>query len=257
MKGAFLWLCLTACAALQLGCVSEPVTESALHSQGTASEVARVNTQLGLAYLVEGQLSLALERLQTAAQADPDYSTAQNGLGLVYDRLKMPHKAEEHFKRAIRANPSDSAAQTNYGSFLCRHGRIDEGEKYFMKAAKNTLYDKPELAYVNAGVCKRGDGDLKTAESHFRSALQIDPRFPVALLNMAELTYDAKRYMSARAYLQRYNEVGTQTSRSLWLGILVEGELGDKDAVSSYAMLLRANYPDSRETQLLLESGVQ
>lgn len=257
MKGTVLWLCIFALCVLESACTTQSKRDSRSSAGGTSSEIAKVNTQLGLAYLREGQLELALDRLNSALEADPYYSTAHNGLGIVYDRLNMPDKAEDQFKEAIRLNPSDSAAQTNYGSFLCRHGRIDEGETHFQKAVENSLYDKPEVAYVNAGLCKRRAGDVETAETYFRAALRFDPKFPVALLNMAEVSYERKRFLSARAYLQRYNEVGVHSSRSLWLGIRVERELGDMDAVSSYAMLLKANYPDSRETQMLLESGVQ
>ena len=257
MKGTVLWLCIFLLCVLQSACTTEHKRDSASSSGGTTSKIARVNTQLGLAYLREGQLAPALDRLNTALEADPYYSTVHNGLGLVYDRLNMPDKAEGHFKKAIRLNASDSAAKTNYGGFLCRHGRFDEAEKYFQKAVENSLYDKPEIAYVNAGLCKRRAGDAEMAETYFRSALRIDPKFPVALLNMAEVSYERKHFLSARAYLQRYNEVGVRSSRSLWIGVRVERELGDMDAVSSYAMLLKATYPDSRETQMLLESGVQ
>lgn len=218
---------------------------------------ADINTQLGIGYLRTGKLDLALDRLNKALQADPDFATAHNAIGLVYDRLNDPEKAEAHFARAVELNPSDPAARTNYGGFLCRHGRSEEGVQLLLAAAKDTLYDKPEVAYTNAGICKRAANDLSDAESYFRSALRINPRLPVALLNMAELSYEQKRYLPARAYLQRYSEVGEVGPRSLWLGVRVEGELGDKDALASYAMLLRGRYPDSRETQLLLESDYQ
>ena len=54
---------------------------------------------------------------------------------------------------------------------------------------------------------------------------------------------------------ERYLELADHTAKTLWLGIRVERDLGDRNTASSYAMLLKANYPDSRETRLLLESG--
>ncbi len=74
---------------------------------------------------------------------------------------------------------------------------------------------------------------------------------------MAELSFEAEQYLAARGYMQRYEQVSRHNSRSLWLGIRIERKLGDKDAVSSLAMLLKANYPDSPETRLLIESGVR
>jgi len=40
----------------------------------------------------------------------------------------------------------------------------------------------------------------------------------------------------------------------LWLGIKIERVLGDKDNEASYAIQLRKQYPNSAETQLLLNS---
>lgn len=257
MKSTLHWLCISLLCVLQLACATGSSKEQAAAPGTTNSQLARVNTQLGLGYLRNGQLELAWERLNAAVQADPGYATAHNGLALAYDRMNEPKKAEEHFKRAIELNPSDSAAQTNYGAFLCEHGHIDEGEKYFLKAVENPLYDKPAMAYSNAGLCKLRADDRSGAEVYFRAALRADPRFPVALMNMAQISFDNQAYMAARAYMQRYEEVSEHNPRSLWLGIRIEEMLGDKDAVSSLAMLLKANYPDSRETQLLLESGVK
>jgi type IV pilus assembly protein PilF len=257
LKGTSLWLGISLVCALQLGCATDGSNDSQAGPGGTTSQIAIVNAQLGLGYLRSGQVDLAWERLSTALKADPEYATAHNGIALVYDRLNDAEKAEEHFKRAIELNPDDSAAQTNYGVFLCERGRFEEGGQYFLKAVENPLYNKPAMAYANAGTCKLRAGDPSAAEKYFRAALRADPRFGVALLSMAELSFDNEQYLAARAYMQRYEEVSKHNSRSLWLGIRIEKKLGDKDAVSSFAMLLKANYPDSRETQLLLESGMQ
>ena len=84
--------------------------------------------------------------------------------------------------------------------------------------------------------------------------MQIDPRLPGALLQMAKISFDKKRFMSGRAYLQRYQEVAPWTSEGLWLGILVERQLGDKNAARAYEKKLRQNFSDSNEMRLLLES---
>jgi len=250
------WIGTAMLCALQLSCASQPAQESGA-SPATARQIASVNTQLGLGYLRNGQTELAWERLNTAIDADPDYATAHNGIALVYDKRGDTAKAEKHFLRALAINPADSAAQMNYGVFLCQHGRIDEGEEYFLKAVENPQYDKPAMAYTNAGMCRMRDDDDAQAETYFRAALRANPAFPVALLNMAQLSFDDREYLAARAYMQRYEQVAKHNSRSLWLGIRIEERLGDKDAVSSLAMLLKANYPDSPETQLLLQSGMQ
>ncbi len=74
---------------------------------------------------------------------------------------------------------------------------------------------------------------------------------------MSDLSYNQGNYLSARGYLQRYLEIANHTPISLWLGIRIERELGDKNALSSYALSLRNNFPDSKEARLLQESGAK
>ena len=71
---------------------------------------------------------------------------------------------------------------------------------------------------------------------------------------MSGISYDLERYLPSRGYLQRYLEIAKHTPKSLWLGIRIERELGDRDALASYALQLENGYPDSQETRLLLES---
>ncbi len=240
--------------ALLSACQSTPVQPTGTVPQA-ANRLAEVHTQLGIGYLREGKLEQAYDRLERALDADPNYSTAHNAMGLLQERLKNPRRAEEHYRRAVSVNPRDSAAQNNYGGFLCRQERYEEGEARIIKVTEDPLYKSREIAYTNAGLCMRRAGNNEKAERYLRSALQINPKIPQALFAMSELSYENAQYLTARAYLQRYLEVASHTPQSLWLGVRVERELGDKNTASSYAMLLRSNYPDSRETQLLLESG--
>lgn len=241
------------------GCQTAAVDDETINPAAgqTTNKVADLQTQLGIGYLRQGKLELAWQRLHKALEHDPSYSTANNAMGLIHEQLGQPDKAEEFYERAVRDNPGDSSAQNNFGRFLCTQGRYEEGEQRLLRALKNTLYRSPQVAYANAGMCAKSSGNPDKAEDFFRRALEISPKIPVALINMAEISYDTKKFLSARAYLQRYTELGLQTPHSLWLGIRVEGELGDKNAVSSYAMRLKTQYPDARETQQLLDSGMQ
>ena len=74
---------------------------------------------------------------------------------------------------------------------------------------------------------------------------------------MAKLSFETGRYLPARGYLQRYVAAAKHTAESLWLGIQIEQQLGDKDAISSYALLLKNTFPDSDQARLLRESGTK
>jgi type IV pilus assembly protein PilF len=95
------------------------------------------------------------------------------------------------------------------------------------------------------------------AEQFFRKALDVNPALPSALLQMSRLSFDQKKYLPARGYLQRYIAVAPHTAESLWLGVRIENQLGDYNAVSSFALLLRNQFPGSNEARQLLESGLK
>ena len=235
-----------------LGCQSAPVNQP---QQVDYSKLAEVNSELGMQYMQKGDYEIALEKFERALDADPRYVDALNGLGLLRARLGQNDKAEANFRRAIAIAPDNSSALNNYGQFLCLQGRHAEGQKQFLKAVENPLYKLPAVAYSNAGTCARAAGDPQTAETHFRSALALDDRLPPALLQMAELSFELERHLQARGYLQRFEDAARRhTARTLWLGIRIERALGDRDAEASYALQLEKNFPDAKETQLLLES---
>ncbi len=213
-----------------------------------------IYVQLAIAYMREGQLSAALQKIKTGLDLDPSNAEAHNVIALLYERLGELGLAEQHFQYAARLQPRNSYVHNAYGTFLCKRQRFEEATREFEEALANPLYQTPEVALTNAGVCVRRKDDKNGAEALFRKALQHNPRFPSALSHMAQISYEAGNMLSVRAYLQRYHEVARSTAASLWLGIRAERTLGDKDLLASYEILLRGDFPDSNEVQLLNKS---
>jgi type IV pilus assembly protein PilF len=202
----------------------------------------------------DGQYEMALEKLNRAREAKPDYPPTYNALGVLYQKLGVYDVAENNFKKAIKLNPKDSPTLNNYGLLLCQTQRFEEADEIFLRAVNNPLYATPELAYNNAGTCALNNGEIEMAEHYFEEALKRDPGIGATLIQMSELSYGQGNYMPARGYLNRYLESNRHSSKSLWLGIRIERELGDKDAVSSYALLLRNQFTGSKEAELLSQS---
>ena len=219
------------------------------------SSPARLNVELGKAYIHEGDFKQAMTKLQRAIEQSPNYAEAHGALAILHWRLGELDKAERAFREAIRLNPDDPQLHNNFGVLLCEQQRYELAEQQFMQALTNPLYETPEHSYTNAGLCALRRPDHTLAEKHFRAALQKNPRFAPALLRMGEISFDGQHYLQARAYLQRYSEVAQPTAESLWLGVRTERKLGDRNAASNYALRLRSNFPDSEQTRLLLESN--
>ena len=237
--------------------VNNPSSSQTIRPSHVTNEAAAANLNLGIAYLKEGKYEEALKKLQRAREADPAHPSIYNVLGLLYQQINDFDKAEKHFNKALSLDNTNSSTLNNYGNFLCQQDRIEEALETFARAADNPLYQTPELAITNAGLCLYNNTRKDEAKVKFQEALKINPRMPQALIKMCEFSVDDFNYLSARAYLQRYQQVSRHTARSLWLGIQIERELGDKDAVSSYALLLKNSFPDSDEAAALLNSKVE
>ncbi len=222
-------------------------TDSALTNQ------ARAHTELGAAYLKESKFEIALEEFNIAIRNDPDYPLAYNGIGLVYSALGENAKADAAFQKALQLNPNSSESHNNYGNFLCKTGQYEESIKHFLDAVKNPLYETPHLAYANAGICSIRNKDFINAERYLIASLQLQPLMHPAAYHLANIQFNRGDAKTAKATLQN-TLIAAPSPEVLWLGIKIERVLGDKDNEASYAIQLRKQYPNSAETQLLLNS---
>lgn len=241
-------------------CASQPKAPTSLNPPQPAAkpaspqERARIHTELAALYYSRGNHGVALQESMVAVEADPQYGPAYNVLGLVQMELKEDGAAERSFQQALAINPNDSEANNNYGWFLCNRGREKEAIAYFLAAVRNPLYQTPELAYTNAGICARKLGRDKDAESYLLQALKLQPGQPRALQALAEIHYQRGDYSGTKQLVGRFLEVAQPTPEVLWLGVLSARGLGDRNAEASYGLQLRRRFPDSKEA-LALKSG--
>jgi type IV pilus assembly protein PilF len=217
-------------------------------------DAAIANTQLGLAYMREGDLATARSKIERALEQDPNTATTQMAAGFLYDRLGDDKKADAYFQRALKLGKDDPMVMNNYAAFLCRKGDKKQGEAYFLQAAVSPLYRTPEVAYANAGRCARADGRPKDAEKYFREALAIKADQLDSLFEMASLYYEIGSYMQARAFLERYAASAPESAASLWLGYRIERALGDYEQAQRVAAKLKRDFALTPEVGLLLEA---
>lgn len=234
-------------AIIVAGCASTPPPVE----RRAGDPAAEVNTELGIEYLRAGRTDLAREKLDKARRLDPDYAPVHNALGLLHERVGDLDDADAAFRQAIRLDPNDANYRNNYGTFLCRRRRPNEADAEFRKALEDKFYQTPEIVYTNAGICAASKPDLDKADAYFTAALDANPRFAPALLQMARLSVDRGDHAAARGWLTRLWQQSPPSPETLLLAVRNETAAGEGEAAGEYARLLRERFPDSPEVHLL------
>jgi len=229
------------------GCSSSQPSDP--DTKTNARRAAESNTQLGLEYMNRGQLEVALGKLKKAVKDDPTYASGHTVLAVLYERLGETQLAGKHYQKAAQADPTNGDVNNNYGVYLCKTGKEQEGISHLLKALDDPFYRSPAAALANAGSCAMNSDMLADADNYLRRALKYDPRFPDALLLMANLNYRQNNNMGSRAFLQRYEAVAPQTAASLMLGYEIETAMRDGKTARQYLSMLNSQFPESAEAE--------
>lgn len=208
---------------------------------------AKINAELGRGYMQQGEYKRAMEKLQTSLIYNPKHDKAHHYLAQLNRLLGDTDGAIKHYQIAIELSPHNSQLRNNYGAYLCEQKNYKEAEIHFLLAIEDPLFEGKLQAYENIGLCAYEAGELDKAEKYLRKALLIHPKLPYSLIQMAKIYFDNGEYLRARAFLQRYEEVGPVTAESLWLGVQIEYQLDDRDTMQRYATELSRNFPDTEQ----------
>jgi type IV pilus assembly protein PilF len=223
--------------------------------KASPQRMAATNVQLAIEYMKLGKLSDSRDFIEQALSEDPQSPNVQMWAGIVYEKLRDPVRAEHGYASAYRLGKKDPTIVIAYAGYLCRTGKAVEGEKLFVETATSPLYQTPEVAWIDAGVCVRGTGDVVDAERYFNRALAIRPNLPEAMLQLGNIAFDRGDAAQSLDIVQRYLSVNPPTPEILWLGFRVQRKLGDPVAAAVFARRVQTEFPDSAQAQML-RSGI-
>ncbi|MDP9087143.1 MAG: type IV pilus biogenesis/stability protein PilW [Pseudomonadota bacterium] len=231
-------------------CHSQPVYQRPVQSyKKEPAQAAQANMQLALEYMKLGKLATARECVERALKEDSGNAYVQETAGIVYERVNEMANAERAYEAATRLGKNDPNIAGARAGFLCRTGKTAAGEKLFNEVARNPLYQTPEVALVNAGVCVRSAGNLLDADRYFTRALAIHPNMPEGLLQQGNVAFDRGDAQQALDIVQRYLAVNPPTPEVLWLGFRAQRKLGDAVAAAVYARRVQTEFPNSEQAQ--------
>lgn len=239
------------------GCVSTGGGVSG--SKGTNEQraaAAQTNVQLAAGYVRQGRMEIALEKIQRALELNPSSAEAHSVAGVIYEQIGDFENAKQHYRRAVRLNGESGQVLNNYGQFLCRTEQYEEGIEHLLRAILDPFYETPAVALTNAGHCAGRLGQNERAEAYYRRALKLDDDYPDALIRLSQLLLNAGDAFRARAFLQRYESVAAPSPDALALGLRIECDLHNQEAVEAYAGRLKKLFPDSDQAKSLHDKAV-
>ena len=226
--------------------VSRPMSEQVGNDKARRSAKAR--TDLGMAYMRNGRIGIAMDEARAAIEADPGYAPGHLLLGMTYAIQEQPELARPHFENAARIAPGDPEINEAYGWYLCSRGREAEGLHRLEAAARNPYYSKPGQSWFNAGLCYMRLQNFTEAEQRFQRALQADDSNLVARLALADASFRLGNFPRAKHWLDQSMQRMSRTPADvLWLAARVEHQLGNTQAVRVFGNRLLQDYPNSEE----------
>lgn len=197
-------------------------------------EAAIYNTQLGMAYLKQGDKPRAKRKLLTALDLDPSSANSNAAMAYFLEQTGEADKAIIYYQKALALSPKSGEQLNNYGTFLCREKNYKEAEKYFMLAVKDTRYINTAGAYENAGLCAAAIPNYTQAKTHFINALKQDSQRKQALYELVKIELKQNNSNDALHYLQQYSSLTLNDLNLLNLAIESSHNAGKRKAELFY-----------------------
>lgn len=178
------------------------------------NEAAKINAQLGMAYLEQKNVQRAKMKLLLALSQGPDIPEPWYSMGYFLEATGDKDEAAKYYLKAVTIAPDRGDTQNNYGTFLCRQGKYNESIKHFLLATKAQNYLDPAAAYENAGLCSMKSASYKNAAGYFKQALLKDPGRNLSLLKLVEANVKLGHYKEAKSFMVQYQIVAAPTPES-------------------------------------------
>lgn len=202
-------------------------------------DAASYNTQLGLAYLNQGDRPRAKRKLLTALAQAPDSPEANASMAYFLEKCGDMERAAVYYRKAMALAPKNGAQLNNYGAFLCRRGQYSQAESYFLKAIDDVQYIHTAGAYENAGICAAAIPNYTKAKMYFVKALEQDPSRRQSLYELVKIEVKLGHESAAVTYLQKYPSIVLSDPTLLALAIKVAHKAGMFTLEANYKLRLQ------------------
>lgn len=229
----------------------ETFTES---DEPEARKRATNRLKLAVLYFQDGKYNFALDEIKQAILTDPNWFEPYGMRALIQMQTGDYPQSEASFQKALSINPNSSDLKHNYGFLLCKMKRPEQAMKLFGAALADPAYGQRAKTWAEQGRCQLANGQKTEAEASFMRSYELDAGNASTGYNLATLLFQRGELVRAQFYARRVNNGERASAESLWLGIKIERNLGNRDAQLQLEAQLRKRYSQSREA-MALERG--
>jgi type IV pilus assembly protein PilF len=134
-------------------------------------EAAKINAKLGTAYLEQGDVVRAKNKLLLALEQNPNDAVVNTALGYFFAKTAEPQFAEKYYLVAIRLATAKGGVWNKYGEFLFKQQRYQEALSFFLLAAHDFYNTNIGVAYANASLAAKKLGQEQRAKIFWQKAL--------------------------------------------------------------------------------------
>lgn len=217
-----------------------------LQEENTAKENARqnrkeassLNTRLGLAYLKQGDVPRAKQKLLSALDYAPDSAESNGAMAFFLEKTADFNQAKKYYLKALSLARGSGEQLNNYGAFLCRRGQYAQAESYFLKAINDVHYINSAAAYENAGLCAEAIPDLTKAVSYFSKALASDPGRRQSLYKLVSIELEQDNIHQALENLSKHLALVNEDQTLLELAVQTAKKANKTNLASQYQLRL-------------------
>lgn len=210
---------------------------------------SRSLSNLGEIYYRAGKVKGAKEYWETAVKADAKVTAARNNLAyLLLEKMRetsnkkewgdLESDAKDHLSSVLAVDNDNVKAYVLYGlvymeGYESNKNRLDLAKLLLDEGAERDAEYAP--LWNARGLLKMKRNDLGTALKHFGKAVELDPKFVEARMNVGMITLGFRKYETAEDMFNKVLELGSKNYDALiGLGIAQRGLKKHKEAEDRY-----------------------
>jgi tetratricopeptide (TPR) repeat protein len=198
-----------------------------VHANKIAPENPEILFRMAQISISQKYFEDAIPLLEKSLQIAPQRSDIRSILGESYFMSGKIDKAIVEFQQVIAVEPS-ARTYAFLGLSYTHLGRFDEAKQNFQNGLE--LDPHSSFCLFHMGHIVKLQGDTATADAIFQKVLRSDPNFPDALIELANLRIEGKRFSEAEDLLRKYVRVSPNPATGYYKLAMVERKLHETSA---------------------------